>query len=75
MAFRVSALKAIGGFDPQFLPAGDDVDVSWRLRERGWTLGFSHGAMVWHRDRNSIRDYWRQQRGYGQAEAMGSGQV
>jgi O-antigen biosynthesis protein len=70
MAFRVSALKAIGGFDPQFRAAGDDVDVCWRLQEQGWTLGFSHGAMVWHHHRDSISAYWRQQRGYGQAEAM-----
>jgi GT2 family glycosyltransferase len=70
MAFRVSALKAIGGFDPQFRSAGDDVDVCWRLQEQGWTLGFSHGAMVWHHQRDSLAAYWRQQRGYGQAEAM-----
>ena len=70
MAFRVRALKAIGGLDSQFRAAGDDVDVCWRLQERGWTLGFSHGAMVWHHHRDSIRAYWRQQNGYGQAEAM-----
>ncbi len=70
MAFRVSALKAIGGFDPQFLTAGDDVDVCWRLQERGWTLGFSHAAMVWHHHRDSIGTYWRQQVGYGRAEAL-----
>ena len=31
MAFRKTALQAIGGFDPQFRTAGDDVDVCWRL--------------------------------------------
>jgi GT2 family glycosyltransferase len=70
MAFRKEALEAIGGFDPQFWTAGDDVDVCWRLQQRGWTLGFHPGAMVWHRRRNSIRAYWRQQRGYGRAEAL-----
>jgi GT2 family glycosyltransferase len=70
MAFRASALRAIGGFDPQFRAAGDDVDVCWRLQEQGWTLGFCAGAMVWHHPRDSFRAYWRQQRGYGQAEAM-----
>jgi GT2 family glycosyltransferase len=69
-AFRKDALEAIGGFDPQFHVAGDDVDVCWRLRERGWKLGFSPAAMVWHHRRNSVRAYWRQQRGYGRAEAM-----
>ena len=70
MAFRKSALEAIGGFDPQFVTAGDDVDVCWRLQERGWTLGFSHAAMVWHHNRSSIRVYWKQQLGYGRAEAL-----
>jgi GT2 family glycosyltransferase len=70
MAFRKAALEAIGGFDPQFRTAGDDVDVCWQLRERGWTLGFNPGAGVWHHRRNSVREYWRQQVGYGKAEAL-----
>jgi GT2 family glycosyltransferase len=70
MAFRVGALQSIGGFDPQFRVAGDDVDVCWRLQQKGWSLGFSPSAVVWHHRRNSIKTYWRQQRGYGKAEAM-----
>jgi GT2 family glycosyltransferase len=70
MAFRKERLQAVGGFDPQFRRAGDDVDVCWRLQERGWTLGFSPAAMVWHHRRNSIRAYLRQQIGYGDAEAL-----
>jgi GT2 family glycosyltransferase len=70
MAFRKDRLQAIGGFDPQFRRAGDDVDVCWRLQEQGWTLGFSAAAMVWHHRRSSIRAYLRQQIGYGDAEAM-----
>lgn len=70
MAFRKSCLKEIGGFDPQFRVAGDDVDVCWRLQERGWTLGFGPAAIVWHHRRNSVRTYWRQQLSYGKAEAL-----
>jgi len=70
MAFRASPLREIGGFDPRFRSAGDDVDICWRLQDRGWTLGFCPAAVVWHHRRNSIRAYWRQQRGYGRAEAM-----
>jgi O-antigen biosynthesis protein len=69
-AFRRSALEAVGGFDPQFRAAGDDVDLCWRLRDRGWTLGFTPGAVVWHRRRSSVGAYWRQQVGYGKAEAL-----
>jgi GT2 family glycosyltransferase len=70
MAFRRAALVAVGGFDPQFRSAGDDVDVCWRLQARGHSLGFSPSAVVWHHRRNSIRAYWRQQKGYGRAEAL-----
>ena len=70
MAFRRSALAAVGGFDPRFRTAGDDVDVCWRLRDHGGTLGFSAAALVWHHRRGSVRAYWRQQSGYGRAEAL-----
>jgi glycosyltransferase involved in cell wall biosynthesis len=70
MAFRKRHLEGIGGFDPQFHTAGDDIDVCWRVQERGLTLGFHPGAMVWHLRRGSLRAYWKQQRGYGAAEAQ-----
>jgi O-antigen biosynthesis protein len=70
MAFRRSALEAIGGFDERFRTAGDDVDVCWRLQKAGRTLGFSAGAVVMHRRRDSVRRYLRQQYGYGRAEAL-----
>jgi GT2 family glycosyltransferase len=61
MAFRADRLRAIGGFDPQFRIAGDDVDVCWRIQQKGWTLGFTAGAMVWHHRRDGVRRFWRQQ--------------
>ena len=70
MAFRRARLAEIGGFDPLFRAAGDDVDVCWRLQEKGWTVGFAPAAMVWHHRRATIRRYWRQQTGYGRAEAL-----
>lgn len=70
MAFRRQRLLEIDGFDHRFRAAGDDVDICWRLQEQGETLGFSAGAVVWHRARDSVRAYWRQQIGYGKAEAL-----
>ena len=70
MAFRKECLEAVGGFDPSFAAAGDDVDICWALQRAGWALGFNPGAVVWHRRRNSIGGYLRQQRGYGRAEAL-----
>ncbi len=70
MAFTKAALTKVGGFDPQFTSAGDDVDMCWRLIDAGYRLGFSPAAFVWHFRRNTIKAYYGQQRGYGRAEAM-----
>jgi O-antigen biosynthesis protein len=70
MAFRKASLERIGGFDPQFRVAGDDVDICWRLRNDEGRLGFSPAAVVWHEPRGSVRTFLRQQRGYGAAEAL-----
>ena len=70
MSFLRKELRAIGGFDPQFRIAGDDVDVCWRLQERGLQLGFHPAALVWHHRRGSVHAYWKQQHNYGRAEGM-----
>src|SRR5215218_1355095 len=70
MAFRKDVLEEVGCFDEQFETAGDDVDLCWRLQKANRTLGFSAGAVVMHRRRDSIRRYLRQQYGYGKAEAL-----
>ncbi len=69
MSFRRAALEDIGGFDEQFTTAADDVDVCWRLIDRGYRLGFNPSALVWHHRRPSVRAYWRQQVGYGLSES------
>jgi len=70
MAFYKSALEEIGGFDPVFRKAGDDVDVCWRLQQRGYRIGFSPAGFVWHYRRSTIKAYLGQQNGYGEAEAL-----
>jgi GT2 family glycosyltransferase len=70
MAFQKSWLERVGGCDPQFRSAGDDVDLCWRLQEAGGRLGFHPSAVVWHHRRGSLRRYWKQQVGYGKAEAL-----
>ena len=70
MAFYRWALLEIGGFDPLYWKAGDDVDICWRLQQRGYNIGFSPGGFVWHYRRNTARAYFKQQAGYGEAEAL-----
>lgn len=70
LAVTRAAFEKIGGFDPQFQTAGDDVDFCWRLRDAGFRLGFVPGAFVWHWRRPSVAAFLRQQVGYGHAERL-----
>jgi glycosyltransferase involved in cell wall biosynthesis len=70
MAFYKWALAEAGAFDPIFRLAGDDVDLCWRLQQRGMNIGFSPAGFVWHYRRSTVRAYLKQQRGYGEAEAL-----
>jgi hypothetical protein len=70
LAVSKAAFDAVGGFDPRFHTAGDDVDFCWRLRDAGYRLGFSPGAFVWHWRRPTLRGYLLQQHGYGTAERL-----
>jgi glycosyltransferase involved in cell wall biosynthesis len=70
MAFHKWALEMIGGFDPEYRKAGDDVDVCWRIMQRGFKIGFSPSALVWHHRRFTVKTYFKQQGGYGEAEAL-----
>lgn len=70
MAFYKWALETVGGFDPAFRRAGDDVDVCWRLLQAGYRLTYAPSACVWHYRRSTVRAYLRQQAGYGEAEAL-----
>ncbi|HTZ76813.1 MAG TPA: glycosyltransferase [Stellaceae bacterium] len=70
MAFRRDVLLGLGGFDPIYRAAGDDVDICWRFQDAGYTIGYSPSATVWHYRRNTVKAYFGQQRGYGKAEAL-----
>jgi hypothetical protein len=70
MAFYTKVAREARGFDSQFRKAGDDVDCIWRLQHMGYTIGFAPAAQVWHYRRNTVEAYLKQQRGYGEAEAL-----
>jgi cellulose synthase/poly-beta-1,6-N-acetylglucosamine synthase-like glycosyltransferase len=70
MAITKAALQKLGGFDPMFTSAGDDVDLSWRLAAATETLTHAPGAVVIHDRRATLGAYLKQQRGYGIGEAL-----
>ena len=69
-ALRREPLLEMGGFDKTFHAAGDDVDVCWRLLDAGHELAFHPAACVFHDRRPTVRGFLRQQKGYGEAEAL-----
>ena len=70
MAFWRDTLIEVGGFDPIYTAAGDDVDLCWKVLDRGHDIGFHPAALVWHHRRSGVGAYLRQQRGYGRSEAL-----
>lgn len=70
MAFWRERLQEISGFEPVYHAAGDDADVCWKLQDRGYGVRFHPAALVWHRHRGTVKGFWKQQVGYGKAEAM-----
>lgn len=69
LAVTRAAWEEVGGFDDRHRAAGDDVDFCWRLIEHGYRIAYHPGAMVWHERRQTVAAYFRQQNGYGRAEA------
>jgi hypothetical protein len=70
MAFHRAAFLSVGGFDPEYRKAGDDVDFCWRLQTNGGVIAFSPSAIVWHYRRFTLDAFRKQQEGYGEAESM-----
>lgn len=70
MAFHRWAFDRIGGFDPEYRKAGDDVDFCWRLQQEGEVIAFSPSAIVWHYRRFTLKAFRKQQEGYGEAESL-----
>jgi len=47
--FRREAFEQAGGFDDAIFMYGEDVDLSWRLRAKGWRLTYQPGCAIVHR--------------------------
>jgi len=62
LAARVEALD--GGFDRR-MRVGEDVDLVWRLVERGWTVRYEPAAAVQHEHRSTLRSWLGRKAYYG----------
>lgn len=46
--FRRSVFVGIGGYEPRLFLYGEDVEISYRLRDHGYRLRYLPSATVWH---------------------------
>jgi len=67
-AFRRAAFEAVGGFR-ESIRAGEDADLTYRLRAAGWRLERREGALVVHASRRTPRALGAQWLGFGSAGA------
>ena len=58
MGIRRSVYNALGGFSE--MRFGEDIDLSIRIFEAGYTCRLFPGAWVWHKRRTDFRKFFRQ---------------
>lgn len=49
--FNVEAFRAVEGFDETFFMYCDDVDISWRIRARGYEVYYCTDTFIYHKKR------------------------
>jgi len=59
LAYRVSVLREVGGFDP-WLRTAEDIDLNMRAVTAGHRIVYRAGMIVYHRTRDSYFDFLRQ---------------
>jgi mycofactocin system glycosyltransferase len=65
---RRSAFRAVGGFHGD-MHVGEDVDLTWRLRDLGGKILYSPAGWIWHEHRNRWRAFLKRRFDYGTSEA------
>lgn len=48
MFFRTSVLREVGGFDEQFFMYGEDIDLCYRIRQKGWNIDYLPATSIIH---------------------------
>lgn len=49
MFINVEALREVGGFDRRYFMYLEDVDLSLRMKKKGWKVWFVPNAQLWHK--------------------------
>jgi glycosyltransferase involved in cell wall biosynthesis len=64
--FRLKALEKVGRFDIRIKGAGEDLDISRRIKESGWALATNNSARYYEKYPPATpKALWKQDFGYG----------
>ena len=66
MGIRRAAFEKVNGYD-ETLKCGEDVDLSLRLQESGFTSAFIPDAEVYHKRRTTLKKFFKQVYRFGAA--------
>jgi GT2 family glycosyltransferase len=48
LVIRAKAFHEVGGFDASLFAHMEEIDLCWRLRRRGWRIGYTSSTTVYH---------------------------
>lgn len=68
-AALVARTRSLDGGFAEFLRYGEDIDLVWRLQERGWTVRYDPSVLVAHREPASWRGLLIRRYRYGTSAA------
>ena len=66
MGMKRAVFDAVGGYDGNF-KTGEDIDLSIRIQQAGYRVGLIPGAVVWHKRRSTLKQFFKQVRRFGSA--------
>jgi mycofactocin glycosyltransferase len=66
---RRQAFLHAGGFNDE-MHVGEDVDLTWRLRDKGCTIRYLPAGRIHHEHRSTIRSFMSRRFDYGTSEGM-----
>ncbi|HEY5974423.1 MAG TPA: mycofactocin biosynthesis glycosyltransferase MftF [Geobacteraceae bacterium] len=66
---RRAAFMAVGCFRDE-MHVGEDVDLTWRLRDSGWTITYLPEGRVFHEHRSTLRSFMSRRFDYGTSEGL-----
>ncbi len=66
---RRTLFLGVGGFEDT-MQVGEDVDLTWRLRDQGWTIVYLPAGRILHEHRSSVRSFMSRRFDYGTSEGL-----